>query len=174
MGPIMTHYRSLWESNEEMKRPRLCCCWQLPDNGWWKLLVPSSRIHLFQLTKDFLVVKKSEKPSHFQECFGSPGISDISLSSLSFVSGKGLQHFLVTWSMIRRFISGESWFKKFLLLIKITMVNSDFKFFSLKSFPTRLERPDSRRQGKLNVHFHVNNFSISTWPRWMKGHINRF
>ena len=51
---------------------------------------------LFQLTKDFVfVVKKSEKRSHFQECFGSPGISDISLSSLSFVSVEGLQHYLV-------------------------------------------------------------------------------
>ena len=69
------------------------------------------------------MVKKSEKPSHFQECFGSPGISDISLSSLSFVSGKGLQRFLVTWSMIRWFISDESWFKNLLLVIKITILN---------------------------------------------------
>ena len=38
------------------------------------------------------MVRKSEKPSHFQECFGSPGISDIPLSSLSFVSVKGVQH----------------------------------------------------------------------------------
>ena len=38
------------------------------------------------------MVRKSEKPSHFQECFGSPGISDILLSSLSFVSVKGAQH----------------------------------------------------------------------------------
>ena len=38
------------------------------------------------------MVRKPEKPSHFQECFGSPGISDIPLSSLSFVSVKGPQH----------------------------------------------------------------------------------
>ena len=38
------------------------------------------------------MVRKPEKPSHFQECFGSPGISDILLSSLSFVSVKGAQH----------------------------------------------------------------------------------
>ena len=38
------------------------------------------------------MVGKSEKPGHFQECFGSPGISDIPLSSLSFVSVKGAQH----------------------------------------------------------------------------------
>ena len=81
------------------------------------------------------MVRKSEKPSHFQECFASPGISNIPLSSLSFVSVKGPQHFLVTWSMIRRFISRESWFKNFLLVIKITMINSDFKIFSLNRFP---------------------------------------
>ena len=60
----------------------------------------------------------------------------------SFVSVKGPQHFLVTWSMFRRFISRESWLKNFLLVKEITMINSDFKIFSLKSFPNRLERPD--------------------------------
>ena len=74
------------------------------------------------------MVRKSEKPSHFQECFGSPGISDIPLSSLSFVIVKGLQHFLVTWSMI-----GDLFLvKNFLLVIKITMINSDFNFFFIK------------------------------------------
>ena len=38
------------------------------------------------------MVRKPEKPSHFQECFGSPGILDIPLSGLSFVSVKGAQH----------------------------------------------------------------------------------
>ena len=122
-------------------------------------LSPVQEFICFNLQRIFFMVKKSEKPSHFQECFGSPGISDISLSSLSFVSVKGLQHFLVTWSMIRRFISGESWFKKFLLVIKITIINSDFKIFSLKSFPTRLERPDSRRQGNWTY--------MSTWTNFL-------
>ena len=175
MGPIMTHYRSLWESNEEMKRPRQCCCWQLPDNGWWKLLVPSLRIHLFQLTKDFFYGKEVRKAQPFSGMLWLTwNFRHLPLKFVFCQWLKGLQHFLVTWSMITRFISGESWFKKFLLVIKITMINSDFKIFSLKSFPTRLERPDSRRQGKLNVHVHVNNFFISTWPRWMKGDINRF
>ena len=92
----------------------------------------------------------------------------------SFVSVKGPQHFLVTWSMIRPFISRESWFRKFLLVKKITMINSDFKIFSSKSFPNRLERPDQRRRRKLNLHVHVNKFFISTWPRWMNDDINRF
>ena len=106
------------------------------------------------------MVKKSEKPSHFQECFGLPGISDISLSSLSLSVPEGSPTpFLVPWSMIRRFISGESWFKQFLLVIKITMINSDFKIFSLKSFPTRLKRPDSRRQGNWTY--------MSTWTNFL-------
>ena len=105
-------------------------------------LSPVQEFLCFNLQRIFFMVRKSKKPNHYQECFGSPGISNIPLSSLSFVIVKGLQHFLVTWSMIRRFISGESWFKNFLLVIKITMINSDFNFFSLKSFPTRLERPE--------------------------------
>ena len=69
------------------------------------------------------MVKKSEKPSHFQECFAPLTWNFGHLPLKSFVSGKGLQHFLVTWSMIRQFISDESWFKNFLLVIKITILN---------------------------------------------------
>ena len=147
-----------------MKRRRRCCCWQLPQ--WLvKIAFPQFLNSCVVTYKGFfLMVRKSEKPSHFQECFGSPGISDILLSSLSLSVPEGFQHFLVTWSMITRFISGESWFKKFLLVIKITMINSDFKIFSLKSFPTRLERPNSRRRRKLNLHVHVTKCFISTWP----------
>ena len=65
--------------------------------------------------------------------------------------------------------------KIFLLVIKITMINSDFNIFSLKSFSTRLEIPDSRRRRKLSLHV------IGTWAKflfqrdpWMKGDINRF
>ena len=72
---------------------------------------------------------------------------------------KGLQHFLVTWSMITRFISGESWFKKFLLVIKITMINSDFKIFSLKSFP--LGSKDRTREDGGNW------TDMSTWTNFL-------
>ena len=63
---------------------------------------------------------------------------------MSFVSVKGLQHFLVTWIMIF-FISDK---------------NHDFKFFSLKSFPTRLERPD-RREDRGNW------TDMSTWTDFL-------
>ena len=52
----------------------------------------------------FFVVKKSEKPSHFQECFGAPGISDISFSSLSFVSVKGWHEIRTVCTYIKYFL----------------------------------------------------------------------
>ena len=154
------HYRSLWESNEEMKRPRRCCCWQLPDNGWWKLLVPSLRIHLFQLTKDFFYGKEVRKAQPFSGMLWLTwNFRHLPLKFVFCQWLKGLQHFLVTWSMITRFISGESWFKKFLLVIKITMINSDFKIFSLKSFP--LGSKDRTREDGGNW------TDMSTWTNFL-------